>query len=476
MPVTFGRPGLPAGVAFVSEDELAVDLAAYQTAADSRSLTDHRRQLGRDQAAGWVQDVDGLSALTSSGLTTSGEYLAASVGGTDGNAILPMFGTPAGFRASFVVKCTKNTASSKSVVGFTTSAVGTLPDGSTFTFTAGYLQGTGLAIVRENVGAAVVLLADASISDGDEYTVTVSYHPDLRYTGQTTHVLTMYALDSTGARVGNAQSSVTVATFALNNLLIRTNVAAGGLKDVVLSQHTCGAGLSAQSFQVPVYSSGSESAWLWVPDSPNGHVVMALHGHGGTPTETGYTSSSYKPTWDALLAAGYAVAVPAMGGNLWGNTTAQTYVADLHTLLIEEGFEEDLFVWGYSMGGGAAAALISNGDLPIRAAYLAAPVMDYGWASAQAGFTASFAAAYATTAARDAQDPIQRTAASYAGVPMFVIASASDTTVDKTSNADAFVTAMSGSATITTYTATGIHSDTSHFRPLTTVNWFNAHR
>lgn len=438
-----------------------------------------RSRAARQLPATWSLATDGLAALASSGLTTSGGYVAASVGGTDGTAIFPIWGQK-DFRASFRVKVTKATASSKSCVGFTVSTPGSLPSAGNFTFTVGYLQGTGLAFIRENVGAAISLVADASLADGDEYDVSLWVDTTLNTAATQTVGYLNCRISKAGTETIVSVATFNLVNFPVNNAMVRTNVAAGSITNLVFTSHPTGAvypGTGVACGEVS-YGSVSETTYLRLPATPNGKLVIAIHGHGGTPTETGNTSTTYKPTWNALTDAGYTVAVPLMGGNLWGNNTAQTWLATLHSLLTTKyDLDPDVFIWGNSMGGGAALTAAAKGTIPIRAMYLAEPVCDLAYMAGTGSFP-TIGTAYPTTAERDANDPMKFPASAFAGVPMLFTASASDTTVSKVNNTDAMRTKLGSTVPNYLITATGIHADPSHFRPFDTLNFFraNAHR
>lgn len=422
----------------------------------------------------WDLAADGLPAI-SSGLTVSGGYLAASVGGTDGTAIWPLWGVRKNFRASARVKVTKGTASSKSYVGFTVTAPGTAPSGSNFTFGVGYLAGTGIAVIRENVGAPIVIVADSALTDGDLYDVSIQVDRTLSTAaGSATGALKVYAKAVATGTEFTSSTTFTLASFPTNNAMARTNVAAGGLTSLVVSGHPAGPiGLRTQG-EIN-YATGGETTYLHVPASPNGKLVIACHGHGSNPIETGWTSSLYKGTWDALVASGFTVVVPNMGGNLWGNAAAQGYLSALHALMVST-FDLDpaCYLWGTSMGAGAALTAIAKDTLPVRAAYLAQSITDLSQLWANPSFSTLPAAYGNDTALRDQYNPISQPASAFAGVPLLFVASASDTTAVKTVQTDAMVAHLGAATTVYTVAATGNHNDGSHYRPQDTVNFFRA--
>lgn len=447
-----------------------------------RSHAADRAQFRRTAPKNWSQTADGLSALTSSGLTTSGNYIAASVGGTDGSAILPVWSNRRDFRASFKVKATKSTAGSKAVVGFTNSAINSLPTGtapgSAAVFAAGYLQGSGIVIVRENVGTPVVVVADASLVDGAEYLVNVWSDQTLNTKGgSTTGILSVRVQDSAGAEVAKGSTTFTLSFYFANNAVIRTNVAAGALSDVRITLHPLGGvGVpSAGTFAAAVGPSGI-SPFVRIPANPNGALILALHGHGSNPTDLAWTQTAYTATWLALEKAGFTIAFVNTGVSSWGNDDAMATIVNVYNQMVNE-YDIDperVFLYGTSMGAGASATAIAKRLIPVKAAYLAQPAVNFEWVAAQPSFS-TILSAYASTAARDKNDPMKQPAAAYAGVPLLITASAGDTAVNKTQNADAFVTKVSGSTFVRAVTVTGDHNNAAHFIADAAVAWFKSY-
>lgn len=429
----------------------------------------------------WTLANDGLGVLTSSGLTTTSSKIAASVGGTAGDAILPLWGPRKDWRISFKVTATKATASSKSYIGFTCSAAGVLPvAGTDYTFGIGYLAGSGIVCFKENVDAAAVLYADASITDGDVFDVElVSLRTQEIASGVTTPTLATTIRNAAGTIVYRGVRG----TWSLLpvNLLIRTNVAAGALASVTIAQEPFGTVGLKEHIGVHNFPTGAagaaDSTAVRLPANPNGRIVYVLHGFGATPT-VAVADALFQTTFAALTTAGYTVVIPAMGGDLWGNDTALDTIAALHSVLTSTYNldKQACYLFGNSMGGGAACTLISNGTLPVKAAYLAQPAVDYETLSSNPSFSTSFTAAYPTATERQANAPLLRSASTYAGVPLMLVASASDTTISKTTNADALNTLVSGVTTVRRITSTGNHNDASHFRAGDMVQFFQAYQ
>ena len=432
--------------------------------------------LQRTQAARWSLATDTLAALTSSGLTTTANYICATVAGTAGNAIMPIW-NPIGheLRISYKIKVTKSIVSSKSYVGFTVSTPGVLPSVGNFTFGPGYLQGTGICIVRDNVGGGTAIgLADAALVDGTEYTIHAQVSEALPISATNpSSTLNYRIVDGTGAQVGITQGTTfTRANFPVNNMLIRTTVAApGAISEVFVAQHPVGP-VNGETRFAPPYS--SDSVFIRAPATSNGLAVIACHGHGGGGVQTGETAPELQATWKLLTDNGFTVAVPTMHGDKWGNNVAQTDLEDLQRLLVSTfDLNPAVYLWGYSMGGGAVLTAISQRRYPIRAAYVAASACNLAALAATGSFP-TIATAYPTTAERNANDPILQPAASYAGTPILFNATTGDTVVNKAANTDAMRTMLGSAATHYLYTATGDHADFSHFRANDVINFFRA--
>lgn len=450
-------------------------------ASSYRTITEHLAVLARTNAARFDLATDGLAKLVSSGLTTTGGYIAASTGGTDGNAVFPNWNPNYDFRASFRVKVTKATVGSKSYVGFTTTEPGVLPSPTTYTYGVGYLQGTGLVIIKENVGAATVILADASLVDGAEYDVSLhlDYTLQKRQGSSTTGLMAARVTKvSDGSDVAGTPPGInyTFQFYLPKNVLVRTNVAAGAITNLKIALHP-EADVDKPSALAPLYTPlrTSDTAFLHVPAKSNGKLVIACHGHGGGAIESGWNSALYRPTWDALVAAGFTVAVPDLGGDLWGNDFVQQLLADLHAALVDlYDLDRECYLWGNSMGGGASLTAIAKKTVPVRAAYLAQPAVDLSALWANPSY-ATLPTAYGNSVAeRDDNSPLVQPASAYAGVPMLFVASAADTAVPKAAHTDALRTKLGSTVPNYLIVATGNHNDQSMFRAQDTLNFFRA--
>lgn len=452
--------------------------ATARIAADL-TLTQGLRSQAARAGAYRPSQADGLNAFsTVSGLTTISDYYAATVGGTDGTGIIPRYSDLP--RASFRVKITKGTAGSKSVVGWCETDPAVAPTGTTATFSFGYLQGSGLGFVRENVGTFIAGIADASLTDGEEYDVHLFWDAvSPRSAAQPGKaVLQARWAKSDGTSPGHSVALVNTTFWPkMGNLIVRTNVATSAITKFAYSSQPAGAVGYVGSLDDLYYSQlAAEEMTVRVPANPNGLAVIACHGHGGNNIETGWTSTSIAPTWAALEAAGYTVFVPRMGGDLWGNDVAQATLDSVYDIIVND-FKLDprVFLWGNSMGGSAALTAISRRRFPIRAARLIDPVTSLTALWSNPSFPTLSAAYGASTTARDLNNPIVLPVSTFAGVPMLFSASASDTTISKTTHTDAMRTRLGSTVENALLVTTGVHNDPDAFRAKATLNWFASH-
>ena len=447
---------------------------------DATSARASSRVISRIRGAYATSSADGLAAFSAStGLTASGATLSASVPGVTGDGIVPLFAKQA--RASFRVKCIKATADSRSSVGVSNAAPG-VPTGDGFTFGFGYRQGVGLGFIRDGM-SDVVAIADASITDGDEYDVTLIFDNDMGpAAGKASPA---GSLDARWRKVGTKtdgrleQSIICEYYPVIGNIAVRTN-ATDGISNLSVSTPLTGplSGAVMPSTAVLSYDAGGapDDVMIHVPATPNGMAVIACHGHGSSYYDEGWLSETKRAVWDALCAKGYTVFVPDMRGNLWGNNTAQAALTALHGHIEGTfGLDPAVFLWGDSMGGGAALTAVAQRNFPIRAAYVTEPVCDLALLWSDPSFPTLSAAYGASTAARDANNPMAQPASAFAGVPIAFCASAADTIILKAGHTDAMRTKLAGVTETVLFTATGAHAAPAAYRPIDPVAWFAAH-
>lgn len=450
------------------------DVADAQ-AVDAQAL---RASMSRTGAYHATQ-ADGLDAfVANNGLTVSGGYYAATTDGTLAKAIIPRW---AGItRVSFRVKITKGIAGSQSFVGLQSGGPGELS--SSWVFGFGYKQGVGLGRVSAgNITAAQV--ADADLTDGDEYDVSLiidaAMTPDNPggEGGSEARVAIRWAKsDGTGA--GWWFMPVNLSLFApLASVAVATTVAAGGITALDFTAPVSGAVGALSGGQLYYGSTApTEGVFMRMPAEPNGSAVIACHGHGADDISFAWTAANSAPLWDALEAAGYTVFCPDMGGDLWGNDTAQALLADLHGYIVDEWkFDPRVLLFGVSMGAGAALTAISQRRFPIRAAAVTDSVCDLSVFWDDPSFPTLPAAYNNDVAARDANNPILLPADSYAGVPILFSASPNDTVADKSLNTDPMIAHLGGAVETGLVATTGAHAANENIRPLDITQWLAAH-
>lgn len=422
--------------------------------------------------------IDGM--VTDGDATTASGWYGAASGGTMAESVIPLYGNPASLKFSFVVKVTKGTASSESRVGLhINGTVGTVPSSGHYTFTVGYKQGVGLCFVRDNVGPDVVILADSSLTDGQQYRINCVYDKVASGAEGTYTRLTVRAASLADARAAAlASTTVNHLTFTpITNLVVKSNVAAGGIRDLqVVSPMLAGLAMptTATHYSVTVDSDAQQAYWM-VPAKPSNptRLVVLCHGAGGTPANLDSdVPVGIRDFSEGLSRAGFAVIYHGLHGDNWGNASALADIVEIFEM-VRDNYDERvrLYMAGISMGALAATLSALNADLPVRAVYTIDGVFDLEQMFGQPSYTAGIAAAHPSgQTSRDAANPMLMSGSLWSGVPFRMVASASDTAVSKTLHADAWA-AKSG-ITSSTLTVTGIHIASSHFLPVDAANFF----
>lgn len=459
---------------------IAADATAQRESMDVLSRAVDRSRRGRENAARWTLAADSLAKLANIGLTTIGDHIGAAVAGTYGDAVLPIWRPNGDFRTSFRVKATKSVPGSISGVGFTAgTARASLPGVSDVAWVVGYVQGSGIAVKPYNVsGGAVSVIAvpDTSITDGQEWDVSVWMDPYLNIRASSNNSTYIRAVPAAG---GNEyrQTLNTYGDYLPTNALIRTNAGDSVLTRVEICTHPTGE-IGLPTVGTGRYFAGvpSENLALRIPARPNGKLVFALHGHGSTGEVISRTSYMMD-SWQALNDAGFTIAFPDFGGNSWANDAAMAYLVEAHRILTAEcyGLDPEVYLYGISMGGGTSLTAIAKRIIPVRAAYLAHPSCDMRSRWANPATWPTLQTAYAGVEA-DMLDnnPMSQPPSLFAGVPMLFTASPGDTTTPKAEHTDAF-RALLGSVTPNyLITVTGDHMDPSHFRAQDALNFFRA--
>lgn len=444
---------------------------AATAAADAVAEHDASAAAHGIPAVRYVYDlaVNGLTTL-SSGATITDGALCASVDGTHGLIALPAWNLKFA-SGSVKIKASKTATGSISSVDFVNASPGAIPSAASLFIGFGYVAGTGICSIAgsRTSPSNTVIVSDSVLTDGAIYEISFYYDKTIvpaSSAGANAGVLTIVVRDSTGAILASSNRSVTLSAYGARNVVIRTNLAAGGITvaKVTINGPAATGGAVSVGTGVFITTKASEACALWLPKTTNGKLVIAAHGHGGSSTLTGYTSTRDRPTWETLAAAGYTICVPDFGGNLWGNSTAQSILASVRDSICSAfSLDRRVALWGDSMGGGlvlTALALNTLGTGMVRAAYLAEPVCDLDVMYSLGGaYSTSLDAAFSSAEQRRAYSPILLPVVS---TPTLFAASASDTTVVKASHTTPMV-ARYPSGYAYQLATSGVHGDDSHF-------------
>jgi hypothetical protein len=262
------------------------------------------------------------------------------------------------------------------------------------------------------------------------------------------------------------------------------NITQGG---TVTASTTTTAGTAVHRFPVTI---AGDWATMWAPDtalnSTTITLVMAAHGAGGTEDWADANTGSQGILRQHLNDAGYVVLSQKMHGDQFGNTTAQTDLTN--GINWAEGISgwtvKHVLLWGESMGGGAMAAAYARKSVPnVRAAFLAAPLLDYTYEPPGADPTLKSALYAAYGVAADGSDlaaktagfsPMSRDAADYTGIRVLISSSSQDPTVTQTQNAIAWINKITPVASdIYDYRTTGGHVSAQHYPQTEIVTYFD---
>ena len=441
----------------------------------------------------WNGDTDAPSAM--SGMTQTAGVFKASVDGTMGRAVIPILNTLRGdCRVSFRVKVNKSLANGRRMtVGFAEGTPGTATSGSDKTWESGFMNknsgGTNMGMIRiqdnvwgaENFTGTGVSYAD--LTDSGLYDVSLHYARIGAAQAGSAH-------SQIGVRITNVTSGAVVyqqsmidRTLTPANIVISSNTNVGEISNVRVAMHPLGeAGApSYNRIKYTTQSHANEVAGLLIPAKPNGRLVFCFHGMNetdrywaaasGESPQTGFVNMT-----EALVAAGYTVAIPLMRGsfssqNTFGNLTAQECVKDLYNLLVNQyGLHPRVHLVGNSAGGMVSWIMAETRPFPIASMYQAEAASDFVGAWTHWLYGSNIRSAWNTDVAlRDQYNPNARPASDFAGIPIYMIASSGDGTVDKVANQDAMNTKLNGLGAAKTHwalAATGDHGNISHFRPI----------
>jgi pimeloyl-ACP methyl ester carboxylesterase len=203
-----------------------------------------------------------------------------------------------------------------------------------------------------------------------------------------------------------------------------------------------------------------EPAVVLVPEHPNGRLVLYAHGYGADLAAL-LDDEAFGGLATGLVAAGYAVAASEARGDAWGSAASVEAHAALAATARQLTGAGEVFLVAESMGGLAAAQLVTGDRIEGLRAYAGiAPLCDLG--SASGDFRESIEAAHGDGVgeALDRLSPVRLEAR----VPVRLWASGEDTVVVRDRNADACadqVRADGGTAEVVA--ARGEHGDPSHY-------------
>jgi hypothetical protein len=216
---------------------------------------------------------------------------------------------------------------------------------------------------------------------------------------------------------------------------------------------------------------GGEAAMLLLPERSNGRLVIYAHGYR-TRANALLSDEAFGGLAAGLVDAGYTVAAGDAAGDAWGNDASVDAYADLADTVAGGVGATDVFLVAESMGGLAAARLVSDRRIDGLRAYAGIyPLCDLG--SVYGDFRESVDTAYGSAVPQALADlsPVLLDG----GVPVLFWASPDDTTVDKERNADvcaAQVTADGGSAVVVE--TEGKHLDPSNFDLAALLDFFES--
>lgn len=198
------------------------------------------------------------------------------------------------------------------------------------------------------------------------------------------------------------------------------------------------------------------------------YLLLCCHSAGRTSTDPFGTEGN--ACIASARAAGYLCAASDAQNTAWGNAASCTDYLDLITYCEATYDVQGIMLWGSSMGGLNALTLAGYlRPANVRGALLIQPVCALNETYVDhPAFDPSIDTAYGMTGYSagtvGAYDPFDRPASEYAGLRYRFYASASDTYVSKTLNADAMSAKIASVATeADVVTVTGEHGDPSHW-------------
>lgn len=161
-----------------------------------------------------------------------------------------------------------------------------------------------------------------------------------------------------------------------------------------------------------------------------------------------------------LLDQGIAICSSNDAGDDFGSSKVMTAISNLYGAINTAMTVSKLIMYGESMGASAALNWSArHNTAPLVGVMTISGVCD---TSLFSSYYSDYSAAY---------NPMLESASSWAGLPIFMESSASDTTVDETSNTNAFITHLGGVATVTKVEGTGNHLTSGNYPVSNMESW-----
>ena len=272
-----------------------------------------------------------------------------------------------------------------------------------------------------------------------------------------------YPMASTAARTLTAgEATATTATWSLADQSV-----------VRVARYTTSATAPAQ-VRVPASTQtitvAGERAIVRLPARASAQTAIPVVIHFGGLNRDADMGSTWKPLADGALADGFAVATCDCHTNRYGSPAAMAGTTALWAAIQQMVPTTNLYLSADSHGGAGALNAVTTGALTgVDGVYLVEAVVDLRQRYVS-GRDAYIRAAYGISAdgsdyaAKTAgYDPALRPASDFHGVPIYVTASPSDTTVPKSRHTDVLVAKLAATNSIRSKDATGGHGNASHF-------------
>jgi len=231
--------------------------------------------------------------------------------------------------------------------------------------------------------------------------------------------------------------------------------------------------------RVDLTVSGQAAMYLLPTVEQSGTLVIYHHGVG--ETKSAWLDDALKyGVCKALLQQGHILAGSTAHGNNWGIQLSITDYINLYNDAAARYAISKVVFLSQSMGGLSGLLCVADGTIPVAGWYGIYPVCNLKNMYDAGTFTAVIRSEYGIAAddsdydARTAgHDPVLLSGALFT-IPMRFTASASDTVVNKTANADSMSTLVAATTPEeAVVVCSGDHGDASHFQPGDVVAFFD---